>query len=149
MIKGINTLSWVAILCGILGFDGSQIATAANGMLRDSAQDKFALLNDHQQLALQPTRPTETPDQWVELGRRVHGGFGSYIALGIRIGLDAMQRALIIVLPQARNFRKPVSRTTCQKPHTTIGSVTTTENSSTGSVPRECGNTLKELTPKL
>ncbi|NJL40173.1 MAG: thioesterase [Leptolyngbyaceae cyanobacterium RM2_2_4] len=92
MIKGINTLSWVAILCGVLGFDGSQIATAANGILRDSAQDKFALLNDHQQLALQLTRLTETPDQWVELGRRVHGGFGSYIALGIRIGLDAMQR---------------------------------------------------------
>ncbi|MCU0566729.1 MAG: formylmethanofuran dehydrogenase subunit E family protein [Oculatellaceae cyanobacterium Prado106] len=92
MIKGINTLSWVAILCGILGFDGSQIATATNGTSRDSAQDKFTLLNNHQQLALQPTRPTETPDQWVELGRRVHGGFGSYIALGIRIGLDAMQR---------------------------------------------------------
>ncbi|MGG6298210.1 formylmethanofuran dehydrogenase subunit E family protein [Leptolyngbya sp. AN02str] len=92
MIKGINTLSWVAILCGILGFNGSQIATATNGVLRDSAQDKFTLLNDHQQLALQPTRSTETPDQWVELGRRVHGGFGSYIALGIRIGLDAMQR---------------------------------------------------------
>jgi formylmethanofuran dehydrogenase subunit E len=92
MIKGINTLSWVAILCGILGFDGSQIATAANGILRDSAQAKFALLNDHQQLAFQQTRSTETPDQWVELGRRMHGGFGSYIALGIRIGLDAMQR---------------------------------------------------------
>jgi len=92
MIKGINTLSWVAILCGILGFDGSPIATATNGILRDSAQDKFTLLNDHQQLTLQQTRSTETPDQWVELGRRVHGGFGSYIALGIRIGLDAMQR---------------------------------------------------------
>jgi len=92
MIKGINTLSWVAMLCGVLGFDGSPIGVAANGIPRDSAQDKFALLNDHQQLALQPTRSTETPDQWVELGRRVHGGFGSYIALGIRIGLDAMQR---------------------------------------------------------
>ena len=34
----------------------------------------------------------ETPDEWVMLGRRVHGGFGTYIALGIRIGLDAMQR---------------------------------------------------------
>ena len=34
----------------------------------------------------------ETPDRWVELGARVHGGFGSYIALGIRIGLDAMHR---------------------------------------------------------
>ncbi|MGC8711468.1 MAG: formylmethanofuran dehydrogenase subunit E family protein [Leptodesmis sp.] len=61
-------------------------------MPRDSAQAQFALLNDHQQLALQQSRSSETPDQWVELGRRVHGGFGSYIALGIRIGLDAMQR---------------------------------------------------------
>ena len=34
----------------------------------------------------------ETPEEWVTLGRRVHGGFGSYIALGIRIGLDAMKR---------------------------------------------------------
>ena len=34
----------------------------------------------------------ETPEEWVTLGKRVHGGFGSYIALGIRIGLDAMQR---------------------------------------------------------
>lgn len=34
----------------------------------------------------------ETPDEWVALGRRVHGGFGSFIALGIRIGLDARKR---------------------------------------------------------
>ncbi|WGV25493.1 formylmethanofuran dehydrogenase subunit E family protein [Halotia branconii] len=34
----------------------------------------------------------ETPEEWVTLGRRVHGGFGSYIALGIRIGLDAIKR---------------------------------------------------------
>lgn len=91
MIKSIHILGWVAILCGVLGLDGSQAATATNGILRDSAQAKFALLKD-QQLALQQTRSTETPDQWVELGQRVHGGFGSYIALGIRIGLDAMQR---------------------------------------------------------
>jgi formylmethanofuran dehydrogenase subunit E len=31
----------------------------------------------------------ETPDEWVTLGARVHGGFGSFIPLGIRIGLDA------------------------------------------------------------
>lgn len=92
MIKGVNTLVWIALLCGVLGFEGSQIAAADNGMRRDVAQDKFALLNDHQQLALQQPRLAETPDRWVELGRRVHGGFGSYIALGIRIGLDAMQR---------------------------------------------------------
>ncbi|MBE9009208.1 formylmethanofuran dehydrogenase subunit E family protein [Pseudanabaenaceae cyanobacterium LEGE 13415] len=34
----------------------------------------------------------QTPEQWIELGQRVHGGFGSYIALGIRIGLDAVQQ---------------------------------------------------------
>jgi hypothetical protein len=34
----------------------------------------------------------ETPEQWVALGTRVHGGFGSFIPVGIRIGEDAMQR---------------------------------------------------------
>lgn len=34
----------------------------------------------------------EKPDEWVRLGQRVHGGFGTYIALGIRIGLDALKR---------------------------------------------------------
>ena len=42
-------------------------------------------------LPLVPAK-AETPEEWVTLGRRVHGGFGSYIALGIRIGLDAMKR---------------------------------------------------------
>ena len=34
----------------------------------------------------------ETPDQWVALGARVHGGFGAFIPLGIKIGLDAVKR---------------------------------------------------------
>lgn len=34
----------------------------------------------------------QTTDEWIELGRRVHGGFGTFIPTGIRIGLDAMQR---------------------------------------------------------
>ena len=34
----------------------------------------------------------ETPEQWVELLTRVHGGFGSFLPVGIRIGEDAMQR---------------------------------------------------------
>ncbi|MGE3245944.1 MAG: formylmethanofuran dehydrogenase subunit E family protein [Beijerinckiaceae bacterium] len=34
----------------------------------------------------------ETPDEWVKLGARVHGGFGAFIPLGIRIGLDAVER---------------------------------------------------------
>ena len=34
----------------------------------------------------------ETPEEWVTLGARVHGGFGSFIPVGIRIGLDALSR---------------------------------------------------------
>jgi len=34
----------------------------------------------------------ETPEEWVKLGSRVHGGFGSFIPVGIRIGEDAMKR---------------------------------------------------------
>ena len=34
----------------------------------------------------------ETPDEWVALGARVHGAFGSFIPLGIKIGLDAVER---------------------------------------------------------
>lgn len=34
----------------------------------------------------------ETPDEWVALGARVHGAFGAFIPLGIKIGLDATQR---------------------------------------------------------
>lgn len=33
-----------------------------------------------------------TPQQWIEIGTRAHGGFGALIPLGIRIGLDALQR---------------------------------------------------------
>ena len=42
---------------------------------------------------LQPvTARAETPDEWVTLGARVHGGFGAFIPLGIKIGLDAVKR---------------------------------------------------------
>jgi FmdE protein associated with molybdenum formylmethanofuran dehydrogenase len=34
----------------------------------------------------------ETPEECIALGARVHGGFGSFIPLGIRIGLDALER---------------------------------------------------------
>ena len=32
----------------------------------------------------------ETPDEWVALGARVHGGFGAFVPLGIQIGLDEL-----------------------------------------------------------
>ena len=34
----------------------------------------------------------ETPEEWIALGERVHGGFGALIPLGIRIGLDALEK---------------------------------------------------------
>src|SRR5215467_2716067 len=34
----------------------------------------------------------ETKEQWIELGTRIHGGFGVLIPIGIRIGLDAKER---------------------------------------------------------
>jgi hypothetical protein len=34
----------------------------------------------------------ETSDEWVALGACVHGAFGSFIPLGIKIGMDATGR---------------------------------------------------------
>ena len=34
----------------------------------------------------------ETPAEWIALGTRIHGFFGAFIPLGIRIGLDARER---------------------------------------------------------
>lgn len=34
----------------------------------------------------------ETPEQWIKLLTRIHGGFGSFLPVGIRIGEDAMNR---------------------------------------------------------
>jgi formylmethanofuran dehydrogenase subunit E len=34
----------------------------------------------------------ETPEEWIKLGTRVHGGFGAFIPVGIRIGHDALDR---------------------------------------------------------
>lgn len=39
-----------------------------------------------------PASAQQTPDEWITLGRRVHGGFGTFIPAGIRIGQDAMKR---------------------------------------------------------
>lgn len=35
---------------------------------------------------------TETPEEWVRLLSRVHGGFGAFLPVGIRIGEDALVR---------------------------------------------------------
>jgi formylmethanofuran dehydrogenase subunit E len=41
--------------------------------------------------ALAPAR-SETREQWIEWGTRIHGAFGAFIPVGIRIGLDARER---------------------------------------------------------
>ena len=35
---------------------------------------------------------SETREQWIELGARIHGAFGAFIPVGIRIGLDASDK---------------------------------------------------------
>jgi formylmethanofuran dehydrogenase subunit E len=39
-----------------------------------------------------PIAHAETPEEWVTLGARVHGAYGAFIPVGIKIGLDAMER---------------------------------------------------------
>jgi len=43
-------------------------------------------------LLLSSTAQAETPEEWIALGARVHGAFGAFIPLGIKIGLDAVSR---------------------------------------------------------
>jgi formylmethanofuran dehydrogenase subunit E len=35
---------------------------------------------------------SETREQWIELGAGIHGAFGAFIPVGIRIGLDAKEK---------------------------------------------------------
>jgi len=34
----------------------------------------------------------QTREEWIALGEKIHGGFGAFIPLGIRIGQDALRR---------------------------------------------------------
>jgi formylmethanofuran dehydrogenase subunit E len=43
-------------------------------------------------LLLPAAAKAETKDEWIALGARVHGGFGPFIPVGIRIGIDALER---------------------------------------------------------
>ena len=36
----------------------------------------------------------ETKEEWIALGARIHGAFGPFIPVGIRIGLDAVERLI-------------------------------------------------------
>jgi formylmethanofuran dehydrogenase subunit E len=43
-------------------------------------------------LCAPPQATSETREEWVKIGERIHGGFGTFVPLGIRIGLDALER---------------------------------------------------------
>jgi hypothetical protein len=43
-------------------------------------------------LLLPLSAKAESPEEWIALGTRVHGAFGAFIPLGIKIGLDAVGR---------------------------------------------------------
>jgi formylmethanofuran dehydrogenase subunit E len=43
-------------------------------------------------LVLSPPAAAQSKSEWIELGTRIHGGFGILIPIGIRIGLDAKER---------------------------------------------------------
>src|SRR5437763_275183 len=43
-------------------------------------------------LAVPTLAHAETKDEWITLGSRIHGAFGPFIPVGIRIGLDAKEK---------------------------------------------------------
>ena len=43
-------------------------------------------------LLLPAASHAETKEEWIALGARIHGAFGPFIPVGIRIGLDAMDK---------------------------------------------------------
>jgi hypothetical protein len=43
-------------------------------------------------LVVPATAKAQTPEEWIALGTKVHGGFGAFIPLGIKIGLDAVEK---------------------------------------------------------
>jgi FmdE, Molybdenum formylmethanofuran dehydrogenase operon len=68
-------------------------------MIRNSREEKSSTMLARRLSAaavllvmLSTAAPAETPEEWIALGARVHGGFGSFIPLGIKIGLDALER---------------------------------------------------------
>jgi formylmethanofuran dehydrogenase subunit E len=43
-------------------------------------------------LLVPATLHAETKEEWITLGARIHGAFGPFIPVGIRIGLDAVEK---------------------------------------------------------
>jgi formylmethanofuran dehydrogenase subunit E len=43
-------------------------------------------------LLIPTTGHAETKEEWITLGARIHGAFGPFIPVGIRIGLDAVDK---------------------------------------------------------
>jgi hypothetical protein len=43
-------------------------------------------------LVVPTTAKAQTTEEWIALGTKVHGAFGAFIPLGIKIGLDAVEK---------------------------------------------------------
>jgi hypothetical protein len=43
-------------------------------------------------LVVPATAKAQTTEEWIALGTKVHGAFGAFIPLGIKIGLDAVEK---------------------------------------------------------
>ena len=43
-------------------------------------------------LGVRAQAPSPTPQEWIRLGEQVHGGFGAFLPVGLRIGQDALKR---------------------------------------------------------
>ncbi len=54
-------------------------------------QKMFAVLVAVFSFVLAPSARAETAEEWITLGARVHGAYGAFIPLGIRIGLHAVE----------------------------------------------------------
>lgn len=84
------------------GLQPSTFATGATVTLKGYLHKKDALnlrpewiIRDGRETSLRDARPPlagETSEDWIALGTRLHGGFGSYVALGVHIGLDAREQ---------------------------------------------------------
>jgi formylmethanofuran dehydrogenase subunit E len=62
------------------------------GLRRGECMERIVLALLWVLLLLGSAARAETPEEWIKLGARVHGGFGAFIPIGIRIGEDAIKR---------------------------------------------------------
>lgn len=74
------------------GSDGDAPTGTAGRVAEERVDGRIASGIEQSPRETRPPLLGETAEDWVLLGTKLHGGFGSYIALGVHIGLDARER---------------------------------------------------------